>query len=158
MKIKSSGVDLPPEFSGPAQLILFTRYGDPRDIGYKHKWINHWEVKKDFPWFPLDELFVHKHFHPLLINAFSDLTLNGRFEEVKSAEDCFDIRLIRGSNSVLSVHSWGAAIDMNIIENPLGSAGSWSNEFVATMIKNEIFCGQTWEGRKDPMHFAMVNG
>ena len=37
---------LPPEFSGPAQLILYTRYGDPREVGWEHKWIVNWHVPR----------------------------------------------------------------------------------------------------------------
>jgi hypothetical protein len=59
---------------------------------------------------------------------------------------------------VLSVHSWGAALDLNAEENPLGSNGKWSDDFISVMHQNGIYCGQLWDGRKDPMHFSMVNG
>ena len=154
---KKSGVKIPIEFSGPGQLLLFTRYGDPREAGFEQKWITDWFVQEQFPWFPKRQLSVHKHFRPLLEKAFTDLTVLGMQDEIKTADKGFVIRTIKGS-PVLSLHCWGAAIDLNARENPTGSAGAWSKEVIEVMVNNQVFCGQNWIGRKDPMHFAMVNG
>lgn len=157
MATKKSGVNIPVEFSGPAQLILFTRYGDPREAGFEQKWITDWFVQEQFPWYPKRQICVHKHFRSLLEKAFKDLTVLGLQDEIKTSDKGFNIRTIKGS-PVLSLHSWGAAIDLNAADNPTGSAGKWSKEFIEVMVNNQIFCGQNWIGRKDPMHFAMVNG
>jgi hypothetical protein len=138
--------------------LLFTRYGDPRDAGFEQKWITEWFVQEKFPWFPKREMVIHKHFRPLLEQAFRDLAVLGLQDEIKTFDKAYNRRYIRGSKAVLSVHSWGAAIDLNARENPLGSTGNWSREFIEVMVNNHIFCGQNWIGRKDPMHFAMVNG
>ncbi|RYZ53720.1 MAG: M15 family peptidase [Sphingobacteriales bacterium] len=151
-------VPVPPAFSGPAQLMLFTRYGDPRDVGFEQKWITEWFVQEQFPWFPKRDISVHKHFKPFLEHAFRDLAVLGLHEQIRSCDKAFHIRPIRGSKEVLSVHSWGCAVDLNVRENPLGSSGNWSKEFIEVMVNSNIFCGQNWIGRKDPMHFAMVNG
>jgi hypothetical protein len=157
MATRRSGVNIPVEFSGPAQLVLFTRYGDPREPGFEQKWITDWFVQEHFPWFPKRQICVHKHFKTQLEKAFKDLAVLGLQDEIKTSDKGFVIRTIKGS-PVLSLHSWGAAIDLNAKENPLGSAGKWSKEFIEVMVNNQIFCGQNWIGRKDPMHFAMVNG
>jgi hypothetical protein len=149
---------LPPEFSGAGQFILFTRYGDPRDLGWENKWITNWDVQENHPWFPEKQLLIHKHFRPMLDSALSILEESGLHEEITSCSCCYEIRPVRGGGAVLSVHSWGAAIDLNIDENPIGSAGNWSGDFIEIMKSSHIYCGQTWEGRKEPMHFAMVNG
>jgi hypothetical protein len=66
-------------------------------------------------------------------------------------------RVVRGSNR-LSLHAYGAAIDLDPIHNPLGKA--WKLE--STMMDLEVVdifesAGWTWggrfEGRKDCMHF-----
>lgn len=154
----SPDLHLPPEFSGPSQLILYTRYGDPRDAGYEQKWMTTWEVRADFPWFPKDVLYLHKHFQPMLEKALRDLVVMNLYSEIRTFGEDFQIRPIRGSEQVLSLHSWGAAIDLNAEQNPLGSSGSWSPAFIEVMERHHICCGQSWQGRKDPMHFAMLNG
>lgn len=149
---------IPIEFSGPAQLVLYTRYGDPRRPGWENKWMTAWPVREDFPWFPKRTVYLHKHFRPILTDAFRALQSEGLHAEIHSFDGAFNIRNIRGSRSVLSVHSWGAAIDLNAKTNPLGSTGDWSDEFIEVMTRNDVYCGQSWQGRKDPMHFSMVNG
>lgn len=149
---------LPADFSGAAQLLLYTRYGDPRISGFEQKWITAWDVKNHFPWFPKRRIFVHKHFKTMLEEAFSVLSATQLYEEIHSFDGAYALRSLRGSRGVLSIHSWGAAIDLNMRENPLGSAGKWSREFIAVMQQHNICCGQEWSGRKDPMHFAMVDG
>jgi hypothetical protein len=151
-------IELPMEFSGPAQLILYTRYGDPRVTGWENKWITCWDVRERFPWFPKKDIEIHKHFKPMLESAFRDLVLFDLYREIKTFDGCFKLRNITGSKSVLSLHAWGAAIDLNANENVHGSVGKWSPEFIQIMVNNGIYCGQNWIGRKDPMHFAMVNG
>jgi len=42
-------IKLPPAFSGPGQLVLFTRYGDPRGAGWENKWITQWRVQQTHP-------------------------------------------------------------------------------------------------------------
>lgn len=151
-------IRLPADFSGPAQFILYTRYGDPRQGGWVHKWLTTWDVQATFPWFPSDKIIIHKHFWPMLETAFKELTDTGLYKEIKSVGHCYDIRNVNGSDAVLSVHSWGAALDLNIEDNPIGAVGTWSDAFIQTMQKHTIYCGQTWIGHTEPMHFAMVNG
>ena len=145
-------------FSGTAQQILFNSYGDPCTKGWGTNWLMNWRIRKDFEWFPADTICVHNAFQPLLFNAFKQLEDLDLHSEINTFEEAFCIRFINGSTSVLSVHSWGAALDLNAEENPLGSNGIWSKEFISVMHQNGIYCGQRWDGRKDPMHFSMVNG
>ena len=148
---------LPPAFSGPAQFLLYTRYDDPRAAGWEHKWLTTWHVQQLHPWFPVKELRIHKHFVPLLQSAFLELESRGLHIEINTAHDCHKIKYLQDS-PVLSVHSWGAGIDLNAMENPAGTVGKWSDDFINVMKKNGIHCGQLWTGIKEPMHFAMVDG
>lgn len=158
MSKSPNDIELPVEFSGPAQFILYNRYGDPREAGWENKWITNWNVHERFPWFPKKDIQVHKHFKPMLENAFKDLVLYDLYTEIKTFDGGYKVRNIKGSKSVLSLHAWGASIDMNALDNPHGATGRWSEQFLQIMVNNGIFCGQNWIGRKDPMHFAMVNG
>lgn len=147
-----------PTFSGSAQQMLYNRYGDPRLPGWENKWMTRWEIRQTFAWFPAAAIYLHKDFKPKLEAAFHELEAKGLHHEIKTYDGAFHIRNVRGSSTALSIHSWGAAIDLNAAQNPLGTAGHWSQPFIEVMLTNGIFCGQNWVGRKDPMHFAMVNG
>lgn len=158
MADKNHNIQLPPEFSGHAQLMLYTRYGDPREPGWEHKWVDQWHVQQEFPWFPETHIHVHKHFRAMLTKAFKQLEYNGLHKEIKSCDGCFKVRNTKNDNSVISLHAWGVALDMNAEDNPHGSFGVWSPAFIKVMRDNDIYCGQDWGGRKDPMHFAMLDG
>ena len=153
----SNELKLPLAFSGPAQLILYTRYGDPREPGWKNKWIHKWHVQQLHPWFPQEEIEIHKHFWPLLQDAFLELEKLNLHIEIETYDACHNIVYLHES-PVLSVHSWGAAMDLNAKSNPNGTMGKWSEDFIKVMKKNNIHCGQNWTGNKQPMHFAMMDG
>ena len=141
-----------------AQEILTQRYGKPTAAGFETKWMETWKVQAEFAWFPNKAIYIHKDFRAKLQLAFAALQQNNLHKEIKTCEGAFNIRLVRGSKSVYSIHSWGCAIDLNAKDNPLASSGKWSPAFINTMEISGIFCGQQWIGRKDPMHFALVNG
>ena len=157
MATETNNIKLPPAFSGPAQLILYTRYDDPRNAGWESKWIMNWHVQQLHPWFPEENIKIHKHFWPQLNDAFAELEKKGLHTEIKTFHCGHKVMHLRDS-PVLSVHSWGAAIDLNAEDNAMGTVGAWSEAFIAIMEKNGIYCGQSWTGSKEPMHFAMVNG
>lgn len=157
MNKDANNIVLPPEFSGPAQLLLYTRYDDPRVAGWDTKWITSWRVTQLHPWFPAQDIKIHKHFWPMLQSAFLELEQMGLHREINSCHHCHHLEQVHQS-PVLSVHSWGAAIDLNAEKNPAGSLGTWSDEFIGVMMKHGIHCGQNWNGVKEPMHFAMVDG
>ena len=152
----SNDLRLPVAFAGPAQLVLFTRYGDPRLPGWDSKWITNWHVQQLHPWFPEREIQIHKHFWPLLQDAFLELEKLGLHTEIKTVHHCHHLANLHDS-PVLSVHSWGAAIDLNADENLNRTTGTWSADFIKVMSKHAIHCGQNWQN-KEPRHFAMVDG
>lgn len=151
-------IELPGEFSGHAQFVLYNRYGDPRECGWENKWINKWHVQERFPWFPEPFVMIHKHFQAMLESAFRELALYDLYKEIRSCVSCFELRNMKTHNSLLSLHAWGAAIDLNSVDNPKGTIAKWTPDFLRIMVNNGIYCGQHWIDRKDPMHFAMLNG
>ena len=141
-----------------AQEILIQRFGKPDAANFQSRFMVSWKIQQDFPWFPKKTVFINQEFMAKLKPAFQLLESNSLHTEIKTFDGCFNIRFVRGSKSVFSLHSWGCAMDLNAAINPLGSAGKWSNDFINIMEISGIFCGQNFIGRKDPMHFALVNG
>ncbi len=97
----------PIAFAAPAQQELFHAYGDPRVPGWESQWMTLWKVGEEFSWFPKPAIYLHKDFKALLKKAFKELEKKGLHKEIRSCDGCFNIRHVRGSYSVLSVHSWG---------------------------------------------------
>jgi len=69
-------------------------------------------------------------------------------------------RKVRGSNTVVSNHSSGTAIDLNAIKHPLGAVNTFTAEQAATIRRLCRKYGLKWGGdyrtRKDEMHFEIA--
>lgn len=140
-----------------AQTEIIKKYGLPGQQ-YQSKYCIVWEVKRDFPWFPCDRIFINKDFKDKLFKAFKELEQAGVAGEIKTYDGCYEDRKVRGSDSI-SLHSWAMAIDFNAKFEKLGqNITHFSKEFVNIMIKNGLFWGGNYAGRKDPMHFSLYNG
>lgn len=72
----------------------------------------------------------------------------------------YGYRDVRGSDSVLSNHSSGTAIDLNATKHMLGAENTFNRKQTATIRKlckkYGIRWGGDYKGRKDPMHFEIV--
>lgn len=145
-------------YAGKPQRELHRLYGDPREKGWGNRWMSIWNIRRDFPWFPAERVYIHKDFKEKLTRAFKVLEAAELHKEIKTFDGCYCIRTVRGTDSLLSVHSWGCAIDLNAKRNPLGAEADWSHDFISVMEHCGIFSGSRWHGRPDPMHFALVNG
>lgn len=101
---------------------------------------------------PCKRIYMNKDMVAAFENALDLLVLKGVAHELKSFEGCFNIRLVRGSSTAQSAHSFGLALDFNAPTNRLGTEGEFSEEFG----KCFELAGFTWGkrfSRKDPMHF-----
>lgn len=93
-----------------------------------------------------------------LVAAWDDAGVLGR---VISWGGSFAPRFMRGSKTALSVHSWGAAFDINVPQNPLGAipalAGRRGSVRELVTIANGLgwFWGGHFSGRLDGMHFQL---
>jgi D-alanyl-D-alanine carboxypeptidase len=133
------------------------KYGAPTKV-YQNTQCIVWEVKKDFNWFVADRIFINKDFKAKLFKAFTALEKAGLHTEIKTYDGCYNERSVRGK-SALSLHAWAAAIDLNASLEKLGQQQTnWSEDFVQAMRNAGIFWGGDFINRKDPMHFALVNG
>lgn len=146
------------DVSASAQQILYRKYGLPMHEHFYSTHIMKWGVGYAFPWFPVENILIHRDFAKRLNNAFKELEQRGLHKEIISVEECYALRKVTGSPSAISIHSWGCAIDMNSEQNHIGTSGTWTTAFLEVMLLNGVFCGQNWQGRKVPNHFAMVNG
>lgn len=118
---------IPPELAGK-----WCVFGDPRAI-----------VKR---------IYCNKDMHAPLIAALKAVKDRGLQAELKTFDGCFNIRAVRGNNS-LSSHAYGLAIDLNAKENGLGAVPKLSAAFVKCFTDQ----GFDWGGnfsRKDGMHFS----
>ncbi len=72
---------------------------------------------------------------------------------------CYNYRPIRGS-SQLSLHAYGAAIDLDPDHNPMNAhqgRGTMPPAVIAMFKAEGWFWGGDFKGRQDPMHFEAVN-
>jgi len=142
-----------------AQQLLIKKYGLP-GISYQSHYCITWNVQEEFPWFPAARFMVNKDFQVKLYKAFTNLERAGLQEEIKTFDGCYNNRPVRGYETI-SLHAWAAAIDLNAEIEKLGQATAltqWSGQFVSIMKAAGIYWGGDWNGRKDTMHFALLNG
>lgn len=149
-----------------AQEQLLQQYGLPNTV-YIQVYCHIWEVQKDFSWFPALHFLVNDEFKAKLFTAFTNLEAKGLHTEIKTFDGCYNDRNVRGSSQI-SLHSYAAAIDLNSACDPMipnadnltqaQRLGTWSQEFVDTMIAAGIFFGGNFKHRSDSMHFALLDG
>jgi hypothetical protein len=99
------------------------------------------------------KIYCNKDLIKPLEQAFRNLIDTGRVNELKTWDGCFNIRKMRGLQS-MSLHSWGVAVDMNAFENGLNQTPKLSAEFVKCFTDAGFDWGGTWK-RKDGMHFQL---
>ena len=117
-----------------------------------------------FSWGPhCEKLKVHRLIHdPLMESLQAVFKLLGSQAGVEHYNmhltgGAFMFRLMRGSSDKLSIHSWGAAIDIDPVHNPFphkwaAGRGMLRMDVVQLFEKN----GAHWRGKNgddDPMHF-----
>jgi D-alanyl-D-alanine carboxypeptidase/Putative peptidoglycan binding domain len=89
--------------------------------------------------------------------VFDELDRRGLRSAIKTWDGTFAFRAIRGETH-LSVHAFGAAIDLNAATNPLGGPGDMSPDVIAVFQHFGFLWGGDFHARKDPMHFQYATG
>src|SRR2546422_9189259 len=99
--------------------------------------------------------------HRLLVGVFEavfdELDRSALRSAIKTWDGTFAFRAIRGETH-LSVHAFGAAIDLNASTNPLGGPGDMSPDVIAVFQHFGFLWGGDFRVRKDPMHFQYATG
>ena len=151
-------------------------YGNP--MGPHGPGDPHWEAENlvlwtpPYPLFfsnaaksPLKSLRVHKKCKDVFDAAYLDVLKKLGLKYIQDhhldiSGGTYVPRLMRGSGSRLSVHTWGCAVDMDPARNPW--PGQWKNDgkhidhnFAEILISH----GFDWRGDNgdnDPMHFQLA--
>lgn len=147
-------------------------YGDPRGPhGVNGTWFNSNIVRVTPPYpmtyagKPIKSIAFHKKCADALKEALSDIWIACNKDPKEIARyglqefgGSFNYRLIRGSASNLSNHSFGIAIDIAPEGNALGvTKGRMPPFAVAAFDKQGARWGGRYQGRKDWMHFEFVS-
>lgn len=130
----------------------YAKYGQP---AANNPWMTMWNVpaKYQINNFPA-KLWCNKDLIGPLSKALDNLLLTGVIAELCTFDGCFNIRKVRGSETEMSLHSWGVAIDLNATTNALGAKPTFSAKFVKCFTD----AGFDWGGnftKKDGMHYQL---
>ena len=97
---------------------------------------------------------------PLLVHFAAEFhTLIEPIDEGTLDDWGYCFRKVRGSDSVVSNHSSGTAIDLNALKHPLGKLNTFEREKIpmlnALVRKYGLRAGKDYKSRQDPMHFEI---
>lgn len=153
-------------------------YGDPRDFVGTDGWLSpeesrRWEMRLgltriQFPE-PIrlsfghpDQVATSMRCHPAAEKAFRGaLELIHRerlWHELKTYGGCFMPRMQRGSADRWSTHTWGIAIDLDVLNNKLGDTPRISLAVVQIFEAYGFTWGGRWPHRPDGQHFQLATG
>lgn len=91
-----------------------------------------------------------------LQKVIRDLKRDGKLHLLKTYSGGYNPRMVRGSTTSLSSHSYGTAIDINAPQNPLGTPGTPEQWELAEYFVPHGFYWGGWFSRQDPHHFDWV--
>lgn len=104
---------------------------------------------------PTTRIYCNKDMHAPLLQAFNAIIAQNLHTSVTSFDGCFQIRMVRGTTSSPSTHSYGLAIDINAKSNGLGQ----KPQLPEAIVKCFTDQGFSWGGnfkRLDGMHFSFA--
>ncbi len=105
--------------------LLIQKYGNPEgDIRvFEARSMILWDVDQyinaHIPAVP-NKIFCNKDLVAPLRQTLLDLISLQLYGEIKTWDGCYNVRKIRGSNTAISLHSFGLAVDINASHNPMG--------------------------------------
>lgn len=148
----------------------FKKYGTPKECEESHMIM--WDVPQilEIGVIP-KKIYCNKDIITPLKDSFTRLINRNLISELKTWDGCFNLRVVRGyeraydqfmaigdtesADKLLSIHSWGIAIDINAAWNQLGKEPSLSPDFVKCFTESGFEWGGEWK-RKDGMHFQLA--
>ena len=102
----------------------------------------------------------HKVLEQGLFNLFSDYVAKG-YEKIYPIKQlgCYVPRhKMSDPNRSISIHAWGAAVDINWRTNRIGTRGDMPMDVVTLFKQYGFNWGGFWARPKDPMHFQFYSG
>lgn len=147
------------------------KWGDPTVTTNELKYMTVWDVPAHLEIGVIPKkLYCNKEMIGPLMQALSNIIDRGLVDKLKTFDGCFNVRIIRGyekkyaslikqgkleeASKLLSLHSWGIAIDINAAWNGLGKTPTMSAKLVKCFTDAGFEWGGTWT-RKDGMHFQL---
>lgn len=106
---------------------------------------------------PVRSIACNIDIHQPLLQALTAIHDKGLGANLHTFDGCFNIRLVRGSNTHFSAHSYGLALDLNAKTNALGATqgGFYDLPELVKSFKDAGFAwGGDFHGRRDPMHMT----
>jgi hypothetical protein len=168
-------VGLPPVPDGFDEVIA--TFGDPRPLlesdgtispDNEALWQRRTLLRGTLPFsIPLDRarpdqvkttFFAHRKLVSAFEAVFQEINRLGLRQHIHSWGGIYNFRPIRGSSGRLSLHAFGAAIDLNGESNALGSAGDMHPRVVQVFEHFGFLWGGNFRSRPDPMHFQYATG
>lgn len=107
-----------------------------------------------------NRIYCNKDLVKPLHETFKELITTDLYKEIKTWDGCYNVRMIRGSKTVMSVHAFGLAVDLNAAHNPLGLSKQQCRERGLRPFSDAfdmVWYGQGWNlgidfRRADGMH------
>jgi hypothetical protein len=169
-------LDAPPVPSGFAEVIA--AFGDPRPFispdgsitpDSEARWQRQTLAKGVLPFaIPLNRanpggpmkttFYAHRTLVGVFEGVFQEILRLGLQAYVLSWGGIYNFRPIRGTATQLSLHCFGAALDLNAETNGLGTSGDMNPGVVEVFEHFGFFWGGNFRGRPDPMHFQYARG
>ena len=132
---------------------LLAHFGDPDDPHFARDYL----VSVTHSFGGKDVTFdCHKAMAPKLHNVWQKMSDLGKLNVFKTFNGCRVNRLVRGSTTHKSLHSWGLAIDINADDFPLGSLSRQDHDLTQAFEEQGFWYGGDYHGRKDPMHYQFA--
>lgn len=106
-------------------------------------------------------IYINKNFSEKYIAFLRELIKRGLHTEIKENDQCFLPRYQRGSTTVISIHTWGEAVDLNPTQNPIFATREqcvamgltpFTKEFTQCVRDCGLITGEDFPGRPDLMH------
>jgi hypothetical protein len=100
---------------------------------------------------------AHRKLVTTFVAVFTEIDRLGLRDHIQSWGGIYNFRPIRGAKNI-SLHAFGAAIDLNSETNPLGGEGTMNAGIVEIFEHFGFFWGGNFRTRPDPMHFQYAVG
>jgi hypothetical protein len=104
------------------------------------------------------DFYAHRLLVDVFVGVFREIDRLGLRPAIHSWDGVYNFRPIRGTTRHLSLHAFGAAIDLNASTNPLGGSGDMDPRIIDVFRHFGFFWGGDFHGRSDPMHFQYATG
>jgi hypothetical protein len=154
---------------------LIAKYGNPMKsaadkLTFEKKWMELHvypeNIRKAIPALG-EKIYINKDFYSTYIRFLSLLIERNLHGEIHANDECFMPRYQRGSTTQISIHTWGLAVDLNPLDNPIYSTREqciakglkpFTKEFIQAGRDAGLICGADFPGRPDLMHFEGTKG